>query len=138
MATDSSPTEQPLPGRSLLLASEIFSSEGGIPRILQAYLMALGELAGAGHQPRLVALNDRDFRAAADSGWAVPDSSQWAACGRGKLRFVREVLRLSRDCERIVCGHVRQLSVAWLAQRLRPQHRMLVGLARGGPDGAGK
>jgi len=85
--------------------------------------MALGELAEPNRQPLLVALNDGDFRPALESGWAVPDSSQWAACGRRKLRFVRSVLRLSRDSDRILCGHVRQLSVAWLAQRLRPRLR---------------
>jgi glycosyltransferase involved in cell wall biosynthesis len=40
-------------------------------------------------------------------------------CGGDKSRFVRKALRLGRKADRIVCGHVSQLPVAWLAARFR-------------------
>jgi glycosyltransferase involved in cell wall biosynthesis len=41
-------------------------------------------------------------------------------CNRRKGRFVREALRMSRGCSRLVCGHVALLPAAWLARRLNP------------------
>ena len=109
--------------RTLLLAPEIFASEGGIPRILQIYLQALCELGQPGHAVRLVALNDSaldsgDLRHSAPGGL-----DNWYVCSRNKSRFIRAALRLSRGCDRIVCGHVAQLPVAWLARCLHPRLR---------------
>jgi glycosyltransferase involved in cell wall biosynthesis len=111
-------TPEPLEGRSLLLAPEIFASEGGIPRILQIYLRALEELAPPGRPPRLLALNDPVIPPAKDGKL---DSA--VGCGRDKRAFVRAALRLARGCERLICGHVAQLPVAWLAQRFNPRLR---------------
>ena len=44
--------------RTLLLAPEIFASEGGIPRSLQIYLKALCDLAEPDQAVKLLALND--------------------------------------------------------------------------------
>ncbi len=107
--------------RTLLLAPEIFSSEGGIPRILQTYLRALSELALPGGTVRLVSLNDAVIAPADLQRCASEVLEQHAACNRSKARFVREALRMGRDCDRIVCGHIRQLPVAWLARRLNPR-----------------
>ena len=109
--------------RTLLLAPEIFASEGGIPRILQTYLKALCELPEADHAVRLLALNDsalasNDLRRCAPNGL-----DDWFVCSRNKARFVRAALRLSRGCDRIVCGHVAQLPVAWLARQFNPRLR---------------
>lgn len=109
--------------RTLLMAPEIFASEGGIPRILQIYLRALGEGGGPNHAIRLLALND-DTIDSEDLLRCVPDGIEAAsACGRRKGRFIAEALRLSRGCSRLVCGHVAQLPVAWLAARLNPNLR---------------
>ncbi len=109
--------------RTLLLAPEIFASEGGIPRILQIYLRALCEFGRPGHAVRLLALND----SAIDSGDlrrnAPGGLEDWYVCARNKSRFVRAALRLSRGCDRLICGHVAQLPVAWLAKRLNPRLR---------------
>lgn len=107
--------------RTLLLAPEIFASEGGIPRILQLYLRALCELAGPQGSVRLLALNDASISAADVRPYAAGRLDAVVGCDRRKTKFVREALRLSRGCERIVCGHVFQLPVAWLAQRLNPR-----------------
>ncbi len=109
--------------RTLLLAPEIFASEGGIPRILQVYLKALCELPEAGHGVRLVALNDAEINSSSLHRYASAALDDWHVCSRNKARFVRAALRMSRGCERVVCGHVGQLPVAWLARRLNPRLR---------------
>lgn len=100
--------------RTLLMAPEIFASEGGIPRILQLYLRALCD-PEHGRPTQLLALNDRDMSGASARLNGALDVA--IACSRKKTRFVREALRLARDCDTIVCGHIAQLPVAWLAQR---------------------
>lgn len=104
--------------RTLLLAPEIFASEGGIPRILQIYLKALCDLSGPHDAIRLVALNDqmvdsRDLRRSSNDRL-----SEWRVCSRSKSRFVRDTLALSRGANRLICGHLAQLPVA-LAAKLR-------------------
>jgi asparagine synthase (glutamine-hydrolysing) len=106
---------------TLLLAPEIFASEGGIPRILQLYLKALCELAEPDGAVRLATLNDATVTAADRERCANDRLVDWAACSRGKSRFVRAALRLSRGCDRIVCGHVAQLPVALAAKALHPR-----------------
>lgn len=108
---------------TLLLAPEIFASEGGIPRILQLYLKALSELAGPTDKIRLLALNDpmldsRDLRRT--SSERLDD---WYVCGGKKSRFIRAAFKLSRHCDRIICGHVGQLPVALAAKTLNPRLR---------------
>jgi asparagine synthase (glutamine-hydrolysing) len=116
-------TPRTITSRTLLLAPEIFASEGGIPRILQIYLQALCEHDQPGHAVRLLALND----SAIDSGdlrrCAATSLEDWYVCSRDKGKFVRAALRMSRGCDRLICGHVAQLPVAWLAQRLNPRLR---------------
>jgi glycosyltransferase involved in cell wall biosynthesis len=68
----------------------------------------------------LVALNDTVASAAKAY---VPENATLEisrACFRNKGRFVRQALDLSRDCDTIICGHIRQLPIAWLAKRVNP------------------
>lgn len=109
--------------RTILLAPEIFASEGGIPRILQAYLKALCDLALPDRAVRLLALNDSVVASSDVRRCANDTLEDWFVCSRDKSRFVRAALRMSRGCDRLVCGHVSQLPVAWLAQRLNPRLR---------------
>ncbi len=109
--------------RTLLLAPEIFASEGGIPRILQAYLKALCDLAPADGSVRLLALNDSIVPSTAVRRCSNEKLEDWFVCSRDKTRFIRAALRMSRNCDRIVCGHIGQLPVAWLAKRLNPRLR---------------
>jgi len=106
---------------TLLMTPEIFSSVGGIPHILQLYLKALCDLAAAdGRAVRLLSLNDP----ALDSGDLRRNSNQtledWYVCNRRIRRFVRQAWRMSRGCDRVVCGHIGQLPVAWLVKCFRP------------------
>ncbi len=112
--------------RTLLLAPEIFASEGGIPRILQAYLKALCDLAVPDRGVRLLALNDSIVGSTDVRRCANETLEDWVVCARDKTRFVRAALRMSRGCDWIICGHVAQLPVAWLAKRLNPKLRYAV------------
>ena len=109
--------------RTLLLAPEIFASEGGIARILQSYLKALCDLATPDGAVRLVALNDSALASSDVRRYANETLEDWFVCSQDKVRFVRAALRMSRGCDRIVCGHVAQLPVAWLARRFNPRLR---------------
>ncbi len=109
---------------TLLLAPEIFASEGGITRILQIYLQALCELAETRHgSVRLVALNDAAVDSLDVRKHATSRLQECQVCNRSKRRFITGALRLARGCDRILCGHVAQLPVAWAARRLNPRLR---------------
>ena len=109
--------------RTLLLAPEIFASEGGIPRILQAYLKALCDLALPDRAVRLLSLNDSIVASTDARRCSNETLEDWFVCSRDKVRFVRAALRMSRGCEWLICGHIGQLPVAWLARRLNPKLR---------------
>ena len=110
----------------LLLAPELFTTDSGIPRILRLYLKALCNLAETEGRVRFVALNDNDIDSADLRPYTGKALSQWTSCNHRKFRFVRDVLRLSRNTDIIVCGHVAQLPVAWLASWLRPGLRYML------------
>jgi glycosyltransferase involved in cell wall biosynthesis len=46
-----------------------------------------------------------------------------AAAGRSRLRFTFRTLLLARGADRLVCGHLGQLPVAWLAKKLNSRLR---------------
>jgi phosphatidylinositol alpha-1,6-mannosyltransferase len=109
--------------RTLLLAPEIFVSEGGITRILQVYLKALCDLADAGGSVRLLALNDTVLDSTDLRRSTNQHLEDWYVCSRSKSRFVRSALRMSGGCDRLICGHVAQLPVAWAARQIRRRMR---------------
>jgi glycosyltransferase involved in cell wall biosynthesis len=112
--------------KTLLLAPELFRSEGGISRILRLYLRALGHISGPTRGTGYVALNDLpgpDPRAAelAPRGLACA-----VGCDRGKVAFAQAVWREGWDADLIVCGHLHQLPVAWLLSLARPGLRYVL------------
>jgi phosphatidylinositol alpha-1,6-mannosyltransferase len=107
--------------KSLLLAPELFAGEGGITRILRLYLKALCDLAQDGDSVGFVALNDSAVATSELTRYAGPRLGQWRVCGRDKLAFARAALRMGLGSDRIVCGHIAQLPVAWLTALLRPK-----------------
>jgi len=42
-------------------------------------------------------------------------------CARRKFRFLRETLRRGRRADVLVCSHLHQLAIAWLAAKLNPR-----------------
>lgn len=114
----------------VLLVPELFASEGGIPRILRLYLKALCELAEPSGEIRLVVLNDKTLDSTDLRSFASERLIDWEACGRKKGNFVRASFRQCRDADVILCGHVGQLSVAWLC-KLRYRRLKYVLVAHG-------
>ena len=103
--------------KTLLLAPELFASQGGISRILRLYLKALCDLSEPDGEVGLVVLNDvqldsRELRAYGNDHLVV-----WNACGKDRIRFVRGALAEAPRFETIICGHIGQLPVAWLCRR---------------------
>jgi len=109
--------------KTLLLAPALFATDGGIERVLRLYLKGLCDVAAPGDRVRFVALND----AVADSQdlrrYSDQRLDQWQVCNSRKGSFIRGALRLARSSDVIVCGHVAQLPVAWLARLLRPRRQ---------------
>ena len=107
--------------KTLLLAPELFTTNGGIPRMLRLYLKALCELTPSAPQNHVgfVALNDDTADSADLRRYSTPALRHWETCHRRKLQFIRATLRHSRPGQHVVCGHIAQLPVAWAAQRCR-------------------
>jgi phosphatidylinositol alpha-1,6-mannosyltransferase len=102
---------------SLLLTPDLFTEDGGITRILRLYLKALCELATEGDAVRVVSLNDRVADSADLRRYTNGHLAEWEVCSHGKLRFSEAALRLGARSNRIVCGHVAQLPLAWASSR---------------------
>lgn len=106
--------------KTLLLSPELFLADGGIARILRLYLKALCELAGPGDGVISLVLNDQPGPEARLPRYSTATLLAHHGCARRKLRFIRETLRFAPRVNRLVCGHLHQLPLAWLAQRLNP------------------
>jgi glycosyltransferase involved in cell wall biosynthesis len=106
--------------KSLLLAPELFKGEGGIMRILKLYLKALCDLAAEGDRVRFASLNDTLVGSEELRRYSGRSLSGWRVCGGSKVRFSTAALRMGLRSDRIVCGHVSQLALAWAASLLRP------------------
>jgi glycosyltransferase involved in cell wall biosynthesis len=106
--------------KTLIITPELFASEGGITRILRLYLRALCELCKGDGEVRVLALNDSKLPPDALARYTAGTRVEAKACGRSKLAFIVAALRMSSGCERIVCGHIAQLPLAWAASWLRP------------------
>ena len=107
--------------KTLLLCSELFARESGIQRIMRLYLKALCETAGTGDEVRLVVLNDREFPAALLQRYANDRLALRQACNRSKAAFVWHAVRGASGADRVICGHLGQLIVAWLARCFHPR-----------------
>ena len=107
--------------KALLLAPELFSSEGGITRILRIYLKALCENSGDKNEVRFVSLNDRLVATSELRRYSTDRLEGWAVCNRSKWRFVACSFRMGLRSDLIICGHVAQLPVAWAISLFRPK-----------------
>ncbi len=108
---------------TLLLAPELFRHEGGIARILRLYLMALSAQSGSGRKVDTVVLNDHAAPDSRLARYAGNNLGEYHGCERRKGAFIRHALRCARRADLIVCGHLHQLPIAWLARCLRPRLR---------------
>ncbi|HVU17609.1 MAG TPA: glycosyltransferase family 4 protein [Candidatus Didemnitutus sp.] len=104
--------------RMLLVCPEVFRADGGIARILRLYLKALCATAREGDEIAGVVLNDSDANDPRRSSYDGPALKTWVACGRRRLVFAWHVFRLARRTDRVICGHLHQLPLVRLAQKL--------------------
>src|SRR4051812_11192793 len=102
--------------KALLLSPELFLHEGGIARIMRLYLKALCEIAGPDDRVDSLVLNDRPGRDPRLGRYTTAQLGEFIGCDRSKRRFISETIRLGRKADRLVCAHLHQLSVAWLAR----------------------
>jgi len=109
--------------RTLLLAPALFAHDGGIERIMRLYLKALCESAATGDRVDALVLHDEPARPPSLSQYANAHLGEWIGCGRAKGRFVRAAIRLGRRADRLVCGHLHHLPLAWLARRFNARLR---------------
>ncbi len=106
---------------ALLLSPELFRHEGGIARIMRLYLKALCEIAGPDGHVDSVVLNDQPGPEPRLARYATDRLGEHVGCDRSKLRFIRHTLRLARRADTLVCAHLHQLPIAWLAGKLNPR-----------------
>jgi phosphatidylinositol alpha-1,6-mannosyltransferase len=104
--------------KTILLSPELFLREGGIARIMRLYLKALCEFAGPGDVVDSVVLNDEPGRDPRLSRYATAALRENTGCARSKVRFTRTTLEVAANADRIICGHLHQLPIAWLAAKL--------------------
>lgn len=109
----------PLSVTTLLLFPALFSSDGGIERILRLYLKATCELAGTEDRVELIVLNDHALPADKLAPFATSALARGpVACGRKKLVCAWQALSRARRIDRLICGHINLIGLARLAQRL--------------------
>jgi glycosyltransferase involved in cell wall biosynthesis len=107
--------------KTLLLCPELFARESGIQRMMRLYLKALCETAKTGDEVRLVVLNDRSLPEALLQRYASGRLTIGQACNHSKPAFVWHTIRATAGADRVICGHLGQLIVAWFARCLRPR-----------------
>jgi glycosyltransferase involved in cell wall biosynthesis len=106
--------------RTLLLTPAMFSSEGGIERMMRLYLKALCDDASGDDQVDLVSLNDTEIPEDRLEAYAGPALRKVTAASGKRLVFAWQAVRAALSCDRIVAGHFHLLPVVDLACRFKP------------------
>lgn len=107
--------------RTLLLVPALFSSEGGIERMMRVYAMALSELKEPAGELHIAAFNDDTLPMPKLAAY-TNDSTGKIICGnRQRWSFALRVLWLARRLDRIICGHFHMLPLLDLAKRVNPR-----------------
>lgn len=107
--------------RTLLLAPELFTSNGGIPRILRLYAKALSEPAHPGDTFAFLSLGDHEADSNDLRRHTGANLSNWAVSNGHRGRFIRRALRWSRRHDHVICGHIHLLPVAGAMRLLNPR-----------------
>ncbi len=109
--------------RILLLTPELFLADGGIARIMRLYLKALCEICGPDGRIDSLSLNDTNDADPRVGRYSNERLRHREGSHRRKWRFVAATIKLGRQADLVVCGHLGQLAVARLAQLLNPSLR---------------
>jgi len=107
----------------VLMSPELFLHEGGIARILRLYLKALCQTVAPTGRVESIVLNDKSSAEARLARYSDQQLGAHIACNGSKLAYLRHVLRQSRKADRLICGHLHHLPIAWLAARLNSRLR---------------
>jgi glycosyltransferase involved in cell wall biosynthesis len=106
--------------RFLLLTPDVFATDGGIARILRLYLKAVCEDTPPPGEVRLISLNDRLVDSGELRRYSNERLQEWQVCNFSKWKFIKATIRMGFSSDRIICGHVGQLPVAWFVSLIRP------------------
>ncbi len=109
--------------KALLLSPELFLHEGGIARIMRLYLKALCDVVGPDGRVDSIVLNDKPDFDQRLPRYSTAQLGEHLGCNRSKGRFVREVIRLGRRADVLICGHLHLLPIARAAQVFNPRLR---------------
>jgi glycosyltransferase involved in cell wall biosynthesis len=107
--------------RALLLSPEMFLHEGGIARIMRLYLKALCEIAGPDDRVQAVVLNDLPAPDPRLARYTNAHLDSYVGCNHSKISFIRQTLRLARRADVVICAHLHQLPIVWLARLFHPR-----------------
>jgi glycosyltransferase involved in cell wall biosynthesis len=113
--------------KTVLFAPELFRAEGGIARILRAYVHALVLDPAVGPRVGVIVLNDPPSSVARIPAYLKgANLSPLVLADRSKLSFIAACLRHGLGAESIICGHIHLAGVARMVQRLRPRLRYFI------------
>lgn len=107
----------------LLLSPELFLADGGIARIMRLYLKAACEICGTNGRVDSLVLNDQSGNAPQLARYSNANLRRHLACAGHRLRFILQAIRLARDTDVLICGHLHHLAIARLAQFFNPRLR---------------
>jgi phosphatidylinositol alpha-1,6-mannosyltransferase len=105
---------------TLVLAPEIFATEGGISRILRLYIRALAENISRDSKIEILALKDKPDDTKRLTELTENNLTQIRGYSNNKLSFSVSALVVGAKSDIILCGHLHQLVIAWAAKRIRP------------------
>jgi phosphatidyl-myo-inositol dimannoside synthase len=103
--------------KAVLVCPELFASEGGIPRILRLYALAMAE-DPTHTEVAVIVLNDPP-PPPASGRFAPSDRIRYVLAARSRVRFARAVLGETRTAGRWVVGHLHLLPLVRLASLVR-------------------
>ncbi len=109
--------------RILLLSPELFLAEGGIARIIRVYLKALCEICGPDGRVDSLVLNDQLGSDRRLERYSNQHLNRHVACTGSKARFLTQAIKLGRQSDILICGHLHHLPIARLAQLFNPRLR---------------
>ena len=112
--------------RTLFIAPALFSSEGGIERMMRLYIKALCESGRKNDEVMLASLNDSELPADRLEPYANERLVARVAGSRRHPTFVLRCLLLALTADRIITGHFHLMRIAHLARRLRPKLQIFV------------
>lgn len=107
----------------LLLSPELFLADGGIARIMRVYLKALCEICGPDGRVDSLVLNDLSDGDRQLERYSNRHLNRHIVCAGSKLRFLTQAIKLGRQSDILICGHLHHLPIARLAQLFNPRLR---------------